>query len=379
MRIINATILTMENEEVYQNGYVDMENGIITGVGNIESAPAYTGDKFNAQCGYILPGFIDAHTHVGISEEGLRWEGEDCNETTDPITPDMRATDGFNPFDTAIVRARRAGVTTAIVSPGSSNVIGGQAVAIKLAGINVERMILKDPCAIKFALGENPKRNYGERKGKSPMTRMAVATIMRRTLSRAKRYFMQKQAGEDLYNPELEALLPLINREIPAHFHAHRSDDILTAMRIAREFQLRYNIIHATQAESILPELSGMDSIPVIGPSMGPAGKPEAVGSSFATAGLLNCAGLEVAITTDHDVTPLWLLPFFAAMCVNQGMDEMAALRAITINAAKVGGVDDMVGSISVGKHADIVLFSGHPFHYMTKPLAVFIDGIRKD
>lgn len=376
MRIQNGILLTMEGGR-FKTGYVDFENGVVTACGDLRDAPAYCGETFDAAGGYILPGLIDAHTHIGISEEGLRWEGEDCNETTSPVTPDVRAVDGFNPFDTAIPKARRAGVTTVAVAPGSTNVIGGQIAAIKLAGINVDEMTLKAPCAIKFALGENPKRNYGENKGREPMTRMGTAAIMRRTLTRAQRYLAKKEAGEDLYEPDMEALIPLLRREIPAHFHAHRADDILTAVRIAKEFRLRYCILHATGAGKIIPCLAAEDMIPIVGPSMGPAGKPETVGGSFETAGQLSKAGMRVAITTDHDVTPLWLLPAFAAMCVREGLPEEDALRAITIHAARAMGVEDRVGSLKPGKDADIAVFNGHPFHYLTRTAAVFIGGKR--
>ncbi len=378
MRIQNGIVMSMEGPVISQ-GYVDFENGIITGVGPMEQAPAYNGEIMDAVGGYILPGFIDAHTHIGISEEGLRWEGEDCNETTGAVTPGMRVVDGINPFDTAIPKARKAGVTAAGVSPGSTNVIGGQIAAIKLAGRNVEEMVLKAPAAIKFALGENPKRNYGNVKGSEPMTRMAVAAVMRRTLEKAKHYAAKKQAGEDVWDDQLEPLLPLLKGEIPAHFHAHRADDILTAVRIAKEYGLNYSILHATGAEKIADLLAQTGTIPVVGPSIGPAGKPESQETSLGTCSALYQAGMEVAITTDHDVTPLWLLPTFTALCVREGLPEEAAFRAITINAAKVLGVDDRIGSIRTGKDADIVVFSGHPFHYMTKPLAVFINGQRTE
>lgn len=376
MRIKNGILLPMEGASI-PNGYVDFEDGRITGCGAIEQAPAYAGATLDARGGYILPGLIDAHTHIGISEEGLRWEGEDCNETTDPVTPTMRVVDGFNPFDTAIIKARKAGVTTVGVSPGSTNVIGGQIAAIKLHGKSVDEMALKAPAAVKFALGENPKRNYGESKGRTPMTRMAVAALMRKTLTLAQRYAAQKSKGADLYDPELEALLPLLAGDIPAHFHAHRADDILTAIRIAHEFCLKYYILHATGAGNIAEYLAKEETIPVVGPSMGPAGKPESRDTSFATCGQLYAAGMEVAITTDHDVTPLWMLPIFASMCVREGLPEDAALRAITINAAKVLGIDGRVGSLRKGKDADIVVFSGHPFHYLTKVQAVFINGLQ--
>lgn len=378
MRIINGILLTMEGQN-YENGYVDFEDGVITAVGNAADAPAYDGEILDAQGGYILPGLIDAHSHIGISEEGFRWEGEDCNETTSPVTPDMRAMDGFYPFDIAIPKARKAGVTTVVVCPGSTNVIGGQTAAIKLSGCNdVEQMVLKSPCSIKCAMGENPKRNYGENKGRSPMTRMATAAIFRNTLTKAQRYLAKKEAGEDLFDPEMEALIPLLKREIPAHIHAHRSDDILTALRIVKEFNLRCSIIHTTGGTAIVPQIAAADIIPIVGPCTGPAGKPETVGGSLALGAKLHEAGVEFCLTTDHDVEALWFLPYFASLTVREGLDEESALRAITINGAKAAGVEDRVGSLKVGKDADIVVFSGHPFHYLTKTSAVFINGKRE-
>ena len=378
MRITNGILLTMEGQN-YENGYVDFENGVITALGNAADAPAYDGEVLDAQGGYILPGLIDAHSHIGISEEGFRWEGEDCNETTSPVTPDMRAMDGFYPFDIAIPKARKAGVTTVVVCPGSTNVIGGQTAAIKLSGCNdVEQMVLKAPCSIKCAMGENPKRNYGENKGRSPMTRMATAAIFRNTLTKAQRYLAKKEAGEDLFDPEMEALIPLLKREIPAHIHAHRSDDILTALRIVKEFNLRCSIIHTTGGCAIVPQIAAAGIIPIVGPCTGPAGKPETVGGSLALGAKLHEAGVDFCLTTDHDVEALWFLPYFASLTVREGLDEESALRAITINGAKAAGVEDRVGSLKVGKDADIVVFSGHPFHYLTQTSAVFINGKRE-
>ena len=378
MRIINGILLTMEGQN-YENGYIDFENGVITAVGDAKDAPAYDGEILDAQGGYILPGLIDAHSHIGISEEGKRWEGEDCNETTDPVTPDMRAMDGFYPYDIAIPKARKAGVTTVVVSPGSTNVIGGQTAAIKLRNCNdVTQMVLKSPCSIKCAMGENPKRNYMN-KGRAPMTRMATAAILRKTLTKAQRYLAKKEAGEDLFDPELEPLIPLLKREIPAHIHAHRSDDILTALRIMKEFNLRCSIVHTTEGYHILPQLAEAGIVPIVGPCTGPAGKPETVGGTLALPRMLKEAGVDCCMTTDHDVEALWFLPYFASLSVREGLDEESALRSITINAARAAGIEDRVGSLQVGKDADIVVFSGHPFHYLTKTTAVFINGKRED
>ena len=229
---------------------------------------------------------------------------------------------------------------------------------------------------MKFALGQNPKSVYGS-KNKAPMTRMAVAAIMRKTLTKAQRYAAKLDAGEDVYDPELEALVPVVKGEIPAHFHAHQGDDILTAIRIAHEFHLKYSIVHATGADTVLQYMAEEQTIPIVGPTGLRPGKPEMRDLSFGTAGRLEKAGMEIAITTDHDVTPLWLLPTYTGLCVREGLSEEAAFRAITINGAKALGVADRVGSIALDKDADLVVFSGHPFHYLTKTKAVFIDGQR--
>ncbi|MBR6575429.1 MAG: amidohydrolase [Clostridia bacterium] len=375
MRIQNGRLVTIENG-TFACGYVDFEKGKITGFGDLADAPAYEGEVLDAKGGWIMPGFIDAHTHIGINEEIIGSPGSDCNEKSDPVTPDMRVVDGVKPHDGSIARAMRAGVTTAGVSPGSANVIGGQIAALKMRGDRVEDMILKAPAAMKFALGQNPKGVYGPR-NKAPVTRMAVAAIMRKTLTRAQRYAAKLDAGEDVYDPELEALVPVVKGEIPVHFHAHQGDDILTAIRIAREFHLKYSIVHATGAGTVLKYMAEEAAIPLLGPLGLRVGKPEMRDLSFDVAGRLEKAGMEIAITTDHGVTPLWLLPTYAGLCVREGLSEEAAFRAITINGAKALGVADRVGSIALDKDADLVVFSGHPFHWLTKTEAVFIDGQR--
>lgn len=376
MRIQNGRLVTIENG-TFVCGYVDFEKGRITGFGDLADAPAYEGEVLDANGGWIMPGFIDAHTHVGICEEIIGAQaGSDCNEKSDPVTPDMRAVDGVKPHDGSIRKAMEAGITMAGVSPGSANVIGGQIAAMKMRGDRVENMTLKAVAAMKFALGQNPKSVYGG-KNKAPMTRMAVAAIMRKNLTKAQRYAAKLDAGEDVYDPELEALVPVVKGEIPAHFHAHQGDDILTAIRIAHEFHLKYSIVHATGADTVLQYMAEEQTIPIVGPTGLRPGKPEMRDLSFGTSGRLEKAGMEIAITTDHDVTPLWLLPTYAGLCVREGLSEEAAFRAITINGAKALGVADRVGSIALDKDADLVVFSGHPFHWLTKTEAVFIDGQR--
>lgn len=375
MRVQNGKLFTIENG-VYENGYVDLENGIISGFGSMEDAPEYRGETLDAMGGYILPGMVDAHSHIGINEEMIGAPGSDCNEKTDPVTPQMRVVDGVKPHDGSIRRAMEAGVITAGVAPGSANVIGGQIAALKMHGDRVEDMILKAPAAIKCAFGQNPKGVYGPR-NKAPMTRMAIAAVMRDALTRGQRYLAKKNAGEDVYDPAMEALIPLLTGEIPAHIHAHQGDDILTAIRIAHEFHLRYSIIHATGAETVLKYMAEENSIPIVGPSALRPGKPEMRDVSFATAGRLEKAGVEVTLTCDHGVTPQWLLPIYAGLCVREGLSEEGAFRAITLSGAKALGVDDRVGSIARGKDGDVVVFSGHPFHYLTKARAVFVTGQR--
>ena len=378
IRIQNGLLHTVECGS-YENGYVDVENGKIVGFGALSDAPAHHGEIFDAEGGFIFPGMIDAHSHIGISEEGKRWEGEDCNETTNPVTPDMRVMDGFYPFDIAIPKARRAGITTVNACPGSTNVIGGQTAAVKLYGTDIADMVIKTPAAMKCAMGENPKRNYGESGGSTPMTRMAIAAIFRRTMIEATRYMAKKDKGEDLFDAKYEALIPLLKREIPMHVHAHRSDDILTAIRLAKEFNLRCVTVHTTGGSDIIEQIARAGIMPIVGPCIGPAGKPETVGGNLAMCAELARAGVEFTLTTDHDVCALWMLPYFASLAVREGLDEQAAFRAITLNGAKVCGIEDRVGSIKVGKDADIVVFSGHPFHYLTQTRAVIMDGIRVD
>ncbi len=378
MRITNATIMTMEGT-VLCPGYIDFDGGKITALGAMADAPALTAGQtvLDAEGGYVLPGFVDAHSHIGICEEGRRWEGDDCNERSDPVTPNLRAIDGIYPHDTAMQKALRGGVTCAVIGPGSANVIGGQMAALKLHGDCVDAMVLKAPCAMKMALCENPKNSYGQAYKKAPFTRMASAGILRETLEKTREYLAKKESDNPpAFDAKLEAMIPVLKGELVAHIHCHRGDDMLTAMRVAREFSLNYTIIHASDSKAVVPYLKEAGIMPILGPC-GASSKPENEHVSFDTAGVLEKAGIDVCITVDHPVLPLQYLATYAGLAVKEGMSEEGALRAITINAARAVGLEERIGSLKVGKDADLCLFSGHPFDYRTQTRAVFIDGVQ--
>lgn len=377
MILSNLRIITMSDSGVISNGFVQFEHGKIHNV----CAVSPGSDVDVVDCGglTLLPGFIDAHTHLGIAEDSLDFEGDDTNEDSEPITPQMRALDGINPFDRCFSEAREAGITTVAVAPGSANPIGGQICVIKTAGKRVDSMIVKAPAAIKFALGENPKSTY-HAKNLAPVTRMATAALIRETLYKARRYADDLEAAEtddELDPPEFdiksESLLPLLRGEIPAHFHAHRADDIFTAVRIAQEFNLKFVILHCTEGYLIADELAEIGIPAVAGPNLCDRCKPELHGQTFDNPRILAEAGVKLALTTDHPVTPLQYLPLCAEMAVRNGLDAEAALRAITIQPAEILGISDRVGSIEVGKDADFVLVEGDPL--AGKVRAVFIDG----
>lgn len=328
----------------------------------------------------VLPGFIDAHCHVGIGEEIYRWEGEDFNEMTDPVTPDMRAVDGINPEDEGFRDARLGGVTAVFTGPGSGNVVGGCGVVMKTAGKIVDKMIVRDPAGLKVAFGENPKMVYGEQK-KMPMTRMGTAALLRQALVDAQTYQDKMEQGKEDPDklPErdlgMEVLVKVLKREIPLRAHAHRADDIMTAIRIAREFQLDLVLEHCTEGHKIAEELAELGYPAVVGPLLMNRSKVELKDKSLQTPGILAQAGVKVAIMTDHSVTPIEQLPLCGALAWKAGMDIEEALRAITLNPAEILGVADRLGSLEVGKDADIVVWREHPFQISARPLYVMIDG----
>lgn len=328
---------------------------------------------------YITPGFIDAHSHIGLFNEGLRWEGEDGNEETEVVTPNMSAIDGINPFDISFKEALQGGVTTACTGPGSANVVGGTFATISLYGNIVDNMIIQDVAAMKCAFGENPKQVYGQ-KGKAPMTRMGVASILRETLVKAENYIARKEDAEykgehfDI-DPKMEALIPVVEKEIPLKAHAHRADDICTAIRIAKEFNVNLTLEHATEAH-LIADYIAQEGVPVqIGPTFGSRSKPELINMSFETAKILSERGVKVSIITDHPVIPQNALNFCAAMAMKSGMDEFEALKAITINPAETLNIDHMKGQLKEGLDADIVLWDSHPLDIQSKVERVYIRG----
>ena len=330
----------------------------------------------------VTPGLIDPHCHVGLFGDSLGFEGADANEDSDPITPQLRAIDGINPQDRAFSEAVSAGVTTVVTGPGSANPIGGQFAAIKTYGVCVDDMVIKAPCAMKMALGENPKTVYND-KNQAPMTRMGTVSVIRDALFKAVNYRDEwEEYNEDTeendkpeFDMKLEALLPVINKEIPVKFHAHRADDICSAIRIAKEFDLRYSIEHCSDGD-IVAEILKRENVAVnLGPTLTDRSKPELKNLSFDTYKRLSDMGLSVSIITDHPEITIENLPLCAALAVSHGMDEAKALSAITLTAAKNCGISDRVGSLEAGKDADIAVFTASPVQFNSKCKMTFING----
>jgi len=383
MLILNGVVHPMDGP-VIPRGFVAFEGEKLTAVGPMEALPAGAeGPVLDAEGGHILPGFIDAHSHLGMFGDAVGFEGDDGNEATDPCTPHLRAIDGVNPMDRCFRDARLAGVTTVLTGPGSANPISGQFVAMKTAGRWLDDMVIKAPAAMKLALGENPKLTYHERH-EGPITRMATAAVIRENLAKAVEYrdkLERAAADPDEEKPEfdakLEALLPVVRRELPVHIHAHRADDIATGIRICKEFGLEYVIVHGTEGHLIANELAREGARVITGPCLGDRSKPELANMSLETPVLLAMAGVKIAICTDHPETPVQYLPLCAAMAVKGGLPADAALAAITIWAAEIGGVAHRVGSLTPGKDGDVVVMSGHPLNWLSRVSAVVVDGRR--
>lgn len=373
-----GTLYTMENDQVF-TGDILIDNGKI-----VEVAPSITvpegAQVISAEGKLVFPGFIDAHDHLGMSEESIGFEGNDTNEATDPVTPQMRAIDGFNPNDISVQEAREHGVTMVASGPGSANVVGGQFAAFKTYGHRVDDMVVKAPLAMKIAFGENPKRVYHS-KGKTPATRMGTAAVLRETLFKAVQYKQAKEEAEQKgETPKLdfkmEPFMPVLTGEIPLKAHAHRADDIFTALRIAKEFGVRITLDHCTEGHLIAEDLVKEGAVAIVGPSFGNRSKFELKNKTFETPKVLYEAGIKIAIMTDHPVIPCHYLPLMAGLAAKSGLPMLEALKAITINAAEILELSDRVGSLKAGKDADLVIYDQNPILSVdAKAVTTIIDG----
>lgn len=371
----NGRVKTMAGSEL-ENGCVLIDdNGKIAEIGADLSADGAI--VIDAQNKLVTPGCVEAHCHIGVHNSKMRWEGADYNEQSDPVTPHMRAIDGIDPIDETFALAIKNGVTCACTGPGSSNVVGGTFTAIKLVGTRVDNMIVKEPVAMKVAFGENPKGCFGQKGGKTPITRMAVAALLRDLLYKTKNYIKAKENGKDpAFDIKLEAMIPVIKKEIPLKAHAHRADDIFTAIRIAKEFDVDLTIDHCTDGSLIADELAKEKYPALVGPSFGGKSKIELANKGFKTANDLYSAGVDISIITDAPVVPLENLPMCAGFAVSEGLPVEEAWKAITINPAKQMGIADRVGSLDVGKDADIVIWDDDPLRIIgAKVYMTIVDG----
>lgn len=373
--IKNGMIYTMGKAGILQ-GDILIDNGKIKAVGKdlaVDAKQVIDASGFN-----IYPGLIEAHCHLGLHESSIQFEGNDVNESTDPITPQLRAIDGINPMDETVRLACSHGVTSVCAGPGSANVIGGTFTTYKTNGTCIDKMIIKDNVAMKVAFGENPKRVYQNSKIK---TRMQTAAYLRETLLKTKEYLAKKEAaGDDIskrpvLDMKLEAMIPVIQKKMPLKIHAHRADDILTALRIVKEFDLNCTLDHCTEGHLILDEVKASGFPALVGPSLGNKSKFELKEKSFNTPGILNKAGVKIAIITDSPVIPQEYLSLCAALAVKHGLDEMEALKAITINPAEILGIADRVGSLESGKDADLVFVKGNLLSYEAEVKKTMING----
>lgn len=353
------------------------ENGKIRAIGENLAVPDGA-EIVNAEGLQVYPGFVEAHGHIGLDGYGIGYEGMDYNEMNDILSPQMRGIDGVKPLDAAFPKAAAAGVTCVCVGPGSANVLGGTFTTVKTAGKRVDDMVVRDNVAMKCAFGENPKRVYRDKKDSS---RMTTAALLREILFKAREYMEKKEnAGDDIskrpaFDIKLEALIPVLKKEIPLKAHAHAAEDLFTALRIAREFDLKITLEHVTEGHLIVEELA-KENVPLaVGPTLTSASKYELRNKSWTTPGLLAAAGCQVSIITDSPVIPQEYLPLCAGLAVQAGMDPFAALQAITINPARHAGIADRVGSLEAGKDADIVITDGCPFQVSTTVKHVFING----
>ncbi len=370
--IQNGLLYTMESEQPFY-GDLLIKNGKIEEIApSISKTDAM--EVLDAEHLFVFPGFIDAHSHIGISEEKETGIGDECNENTLPATPFLRAIDSIHPFDSAFHNALASGVTGAMIGPGSSNPIGGQFAFLKTHGRCVDDMVVLAPSAIKIAFGENPMTTYGTN-GNIPSTRMGIAGLIREELFNARQYLADTKKNSGQKNFRLECYRELFEKKIPLKAHVHRTDDICTAIRIAKEFDLDLTLDHCTEGHLIAEEIAESGFPAIVGPSMAARSKREVSRSDFNTAGILKNNGILVALTTDHPVCRLQYLPLCAALAVKEGMTEYDALRAITLDAARICRVDHRLGSLSVGKDADLCLWNGNPLDVQSSVVTALING----
>lgn len=374
--IKNGHVKTMTGDDITGGCILIGDDGKIVAVGTDIAAPEGA-EVIDAEGRLVTPGCVDAHCHIGLDNEAMGWEGRDYNEIVDPLTPQMRAIDSINPQDEAFELAIRGGVTSACTGPGSANVVGGTFAAIKLTGKRIDKMIIKEAVAMKCAFGENPKRCYGQGMKKSPMTRMATAALLRELLFKTQRYLSDKEEGKNpAFDMKLEAMIPVIKGELPLKAHAHRADDILTSIRVAREFGVRITLDHCTDGAVIADELAEEGLPAFIGPSLGNKSKIELKNKSFTTPAVLHEAGVPISIITDAPVIPLQHLPMCAGLAVSAGLDEETAWRAITINPATQTGIGDRVGSLEAGKDGDVVIWTANPINTVgAESYITVVDG----
>ncbi len=375
MVIINGNIFPMEGKNI-ECGYIRTNGKIIEEIGVMRDFEEKEGEKIlDVDGAWVLPGLIESHAHIGIIEEKWGVIGDDCNEETNPLTPTLRAIDAVNPMDPAFHDAIKAGITSVMTGPGSANVVGGQFVFMKTQGRCVDNMVIKNPAAMKVAFGENPKTTYGNQ-NMLPSTRMGTAALLRKVLFEAVQYKRDKEDGQlEKEDFEMGQWIPVLNKEIPLKAHAHRADDILTAIRIAKEFNLDITIDHGTEGHLIVDEIKQSGFPVIVGTALTSRSKLEVQNMSFKTNKILHEGGILFSITTDHPVALIQYLPLCAGIAVKYGLSMEEALKAITINAAKICRVDDRVGSLKAGKDADIAIFSGNPLETFTKTLYTIIDG----
>ncbi len=371
--IENATII-VGTGEVLKEAKLLIEGKKIKRVGHF-SVDQENLNVIDAKGKFISPGLIDVHTHLGVHEEGTGVEGRDFNETSSPITPEVRALDGINPEERGFEDARSAGVTTVQILPGSANVIGGEMVTLKTAGTIVDEMVIRQPSGMKAAFGENPKRLHGS-KGIAPVTRMGIAALFRQEMRKAQEYLEKKENGKDVTDDlGLENLCKVLRKEIPLRAHAHRADDIVTLLRLSKEFNIEISIEHCTEGHRIADYIASFGFPASVGPTMTSRSKVELADKGWHTPKVLAEAGVPISITTDHPVVGIDNLLSSAATAVKHGLDEKEAWKAITSNAAKQLGIDDRLGTLEEGKDADVVLWSGDPFDLRSHVEMTFIDG----